>query len=240
MRAVQWGSLGNSLNVLFIVTVEDCRHRWRNIRTRYSKCFKQRVTANDVSTVRDYYLGPHLRFLDKFIKPRPRKTITYPKESTTDDTTEATEDYNDNSGNEESDQSFDKNPEVPIVDSFDKPSEIVSLVDPATLFISKQEEEEDARTFDDDVTKNPLQEYYTTETRNNFDIESIETEDSSYSDIYFLKSLLPDMAEMNPAQKRRFKRSVMNLVGEVLDGHETPMKSSQRMKYTRRKKIKKC
>ncbi|KAI5644620.1 alcohol dehydrogenase transcription factor myb/SANT-like domain-containing protein [Phthorimaea operculella] len=239
IRSVQeriWRKIASELNE----SVADCRDRWKNIRNRYCKCYKKRISTDDVSTVKEYYLGPHLRFLDKFIKPRPNRKLPYvPKEEgTTDGTNEAIEDDNDNFGyeNEESNQSFDKNPEIPIVDSFDKPSEI-PLVEPGKVFISKRSlssaEEENARTFDDRTQpQNPLEEFYSPETqRTNLNIESIETVDPSDSDFYFLKSLLPDMAEMNPAQKRRFKTRMMNLIAEILDGHDT----SVSMNYAHKK-----
>lgn len=36
-------------------------------------------------------------------------------------------------------------------------------------------------------------------------------------DLYFFKSLLPDMKLMNPEQKRRFKIGVINLSGNILN-----------------------
>ncbi|KAJ2938726.1 hypothetical protein O0L34_g3336 [Tuta absoluta] len=234
IRLVQeqiWEKIAKQVNE----SVQDCRDRWRNIRNRYCKCHNRRMLAArdaSVAKVKEYYLGPHLRFIDKFLRVKPRKSNNRPKveKEAVEDTNEAIEDDNfdddddnDSSENEESNQSFVKNSEK-------------TFEEPESFFISKRsrsstEDVEDTRTSDDAI-KNPLEQYFPQEIkRNNAKKDTVETVDSSDSDFCFLKSLLPDMAEMTAAQKRQFKIRVMSLAGDILDGHN----ASKPMAYRHRK-----
>ncbi|KAF5276415.1 hypothetical protein FQR65_LT16337 [Abscondita terminalis] len=59
----------------FNANVTECKDRWKNIRGSYSK-YKAKLktkSGQEAKQVKEYYLAPHLLFLDPFLKSRKSK-----------------------------------------------------------------------------------------------------------------------------------------------------------------------
>lgn len=59
----------------FVVVAADCKDRWKNIRGRYVRYKNQKnlPSGSRAKRIKDYYLTPHLHFLDSFLKSRKSK-----------------------------------------------------------------------------------------------------------------------------------------------------------------------
>ncbi|CAH2010346.1 unnamed protein product [Acanthoscelides obtectus] len=66
---------GNKYKKKISANVSECKDRWKNIRGSYSKyrAKLQTKSGQGAKRVKEYYLAPHLLFLDPFLKSRKSK-----------------------------------------------------------------------------------------------------------------------------------------------------------------------
>lgn len=82
----------NSVSFLIIfltfVSANDCKDRWKNIRNRYAKYRKTLLlpSGSGAKTVKEYYLAPHLQFLDYYLKSRRSKSNLADYDSSNEET----------------------------------------------------------------------------------------------------------------------------------------------------------
>ncbi|XP_046976417.1 uncharacterized protein LOC124542518 [Vanessa cardui] len=173
-------------------TAQECKERWKNIRCSYSKN-KKRLdlpSGSGAKTIKEYYLSPHLHFLDNYLKSRPTKSNLSKYDSTDGNDSEEVDEtlctgqlpcQNTNSDS----ISNQSTPTPPLLPPLNK-SRAISLKD---------------------VNKS-AHEYFSQRALQMKTIHRAEPEIDS--DLAFFQSMLPDMKTMTPAQKRRFKMGVLN------------------------------
>ncbi|CAH0599977.1 unnamed protein product [Chrysodeixis includens] len=87
-----WGAIAKNLKD----SVTDCKERWKNLRNRYCKYQKAQAEASSTGLktwlkITEYYLAPHLRFLDNYMQSRYLKSLQQNDDlSDSDDDTEDT------------------------------------------------------------------------------------------------------------------------------------------------------
>lgn len=190
---------------LFIVSVNDCKERWKNIRNRYCKYRKSLLNSSNsgAKTVREYYLAPHLHFLDKYLKSRRPKS-RQPADNVSDTDIDI----------EESNMSPFRSPSNEIIcvpglihsplSTPSSPKTKVTLTDVSLTDVNQ--------SFD----------YFPTKRLKVSNANEVIDEDLS-----FLHSLLSDMKAMNLSQKRKFKIGVMQLAESILEGSASARTSEQ-------------
>ncbi|KAK7868962.1 hypothetical protein R5R35_002594 [Gryllus longicercus] len=197
-------------------TVFDCKERWKNLRACYTRYLKflagSSESPGNSKFRRPYYLAEYLNFLKPFTKPRKPKAsdqnvmalVTFP------DIT------NEENSEDESEGLLKK--EYFCEDNESQQNEVTSPVEEQSLSFmscSKRIKRDPEHCASNDVTRSSFDVY---QLRQNFSECRAESEDA---DFLFLRSILPDMKEMNKAQKRKFKIGILNLAGEILNEIES-------------------
>nr|CAD7411071.1 unnamed protein product [Timema poppensis] len=199
-------------------SVEACKDRWKNLRGCYTRHLKSLITpsGSGARTKKPYYLAGHLQFLQPFTKSRKSQgNISTTQPVIYSLKTEQTQEEHD------VDNNFDKEPEdartedrqtkrdiSPKVAS--KPSEDNSF---RTQASKKQKKTPKCPTSIAEINRS-ASDYF--ESKNTSCAEM----NSDDPDLAFVKSVLPDMKEMNNYQKRRFKIGILNLAGQILSEYK--------------------
>lgn len=191
---------------LFFVVVQDCKERWKNLRSCYTRHLKSLsgTSGSAAKTKRPYYLAEYLHFLQPFTKSRKSKgNISFPPSeiSSPEETQEVERDVSDQ---------HEHDPQ----DSFPQPSNTVVNVPVedegfATPISQKIKKFKKATVSLSDLNKTAV-EYFQSR-------QADKEKKTENPDLNFLKSLLSDMNEMNSDQKRRFKIGILNLAGQILN-----------------------
>jgi hypothetical protein len=186
-------------SILF-VTVLECKERWKNLRASFTRFLKStNLSPGSVAKYKKpYYLAEYLHFLKPFTKSRNESGILQRSGQSCDSETESSRSASklQHDRQQEDDVSQNEDPSW----QEDKPEDFVT---PATKKIKRTTSIEDVNT-----SRRTFQCY---QSRNS----SVQNEDED-PDMSFLKSVLPDMREMNAEQKRRFKIGILSLAQEIL------------------------
>lgn len=190
----------------------ECKDRWKNIRGSYSKYKAKLLTKSGQGTkrVKEYYLAPHLLFLDPFLKSRRSKGNLDEEESDmsveedieTDEhetySAEVSSPKNSRHSSRATSRSSLLSPsmaEIPKRDDFRKRKKL------AVSATSVNDVNHKAYQYFD--RKQQLLEMQNTAKTNTI-IELLDP------DLAFLHSVLPDMKSMNNTQKRHFKMVILS------------------------------
>ncbi|RVE53775.1 hypothetical protein evm_001667 [Chilo suppressalis] len=181
--------------------VKECKRRWSNIRNRYAKYKKliSQPSGSAAKTVKQYYLGPHLKFLDTYLKSRSLKSKRRRANKSID--------AEDDSDADDRGSPLSVSPPPQIESIFNDPS-------PLSPGSSKK-----STPTHKDVSQSGFNYFITKQLSSQARQPELDT------DLAFLQSMLPDMKAMNSAQKRRFKMGVMQLATQILDESETTYSS---------------
>lgn len=206
----------------FFVVAADCKDRWKNIRGRYVKCKNQKnlPSGSRAKRNKDYYLTPHLHFLDSFLKSRKSKgnivNETPPNERDTEHSIDEEEDVDSEKAEEEDSQGGDNE------------SEINRSPTPSPLPEPKSMKPPPPRTSDDGYRKRKgattladvnEQAFKYFEKKQNIlqQANMPQKSEPPDPDMAFLQSLLPDMKSMDESKKRKFKMGILKLADQLLD-----------------------
>ncbi|GAB0098945.1 hypothetical protein DMENIID0001_147570 [Sergentomyia squamirostris] len=237
-----WQTIGNELNMSGTVV----RDRWRVIRGSYVRYLRQQNSRTDGEyPKKPYYLANYMKFVTPFLKPREsysvipteRKRFTRsrvvkaaPREKKTCVVTLQ---------RNNSEESLTEEQEEDVISS--RP-----VAEDNTISIIEQYYEEDPPHPDEDTPKNQSEvkhvELYniaessssshrytviqaeskqdeTVKSPANTDIhwQKMDVDDNS-ADLHFFKSLLPEMANLTPSHKNKFKIEVLNALNHLLYG----------------------
>ncbi|XP_063219181.1 uncharacterized protein LOC134529231 isoform X1 [Bacillus rossius redtenbacheri] len=194
----------------------DCKDRWKNIRGRYVKCKNQKnlPSGNGVKQIKDYYLTPHLHFLDTFRKSCESKGNIMVSETShsiedTDNSVHQEEDF-DNENSE--DGSLQHGSSASETVEHRPPSSIPNQPLRANHHMTPGEsyrKRKAARTLSD--LKKRACKYFETKEKLMMERQTSQLIEPIDPEMAFLHSLLPDMKAMGEAQKRKFKIRVIQL-----------------------------
>lgn len=225
----------------YLLIATNCKERWRNLRGCYTRHLKQQLTPG-MRIRKPYYLAESMSFIHPFTKTRTHistagNEIELKAEnidtinSTLLSDTEAIENDIENSNNstttvhkidESSYQIISKNDNHVIVASTTTPMVTVAAQTTPTVTIATQQKENilKRKLFDSSdafgaststATFSKLQAieppFYEIKPISGQDIEA---------DMFFLKSLLPDITLMNQTQKRRLRIQILSLIDNIL------------------------
>lgn len=212
----------------------ECKDRWKNLRGSYSK-YKAKLktkSGQGAKRVKEYYLAPHLLFLDPFLKSRKSRGNMDEESDTLSDGVEAgTSEHEANSDSAEV-LSLDNNSILSMASSHSplpSPStsnytQPLSIKIPATpipkrdVFRKRKKlpvsatsiNEVNNQAYQYFEKKQHMLESQNTTKKTNTTIEPLDP------DLAFLHSVLPDMKSMNSTQKRHFKLGILNLSEQIL------------------------
>lgn len=208
-----------SLKYFCAVSVPHCKERWRNLRaclTRHLKNSKQQ-TANGNTNYKPYYLADHMKFVLPYTKCRSQRDTVLVTEDSTNSNMQKIEidDYDDEKISE---------PETPCTASVQgNPGGNVSKKESIGRFIfvpplnstpnvgvkrstALIEQESEIGTGNPSTDK---------KMKVSPDVFVIKEMDDA--DLNFFKSLLPDIRQMTPSQKRKFKMGIFELINKIMD-----------------------
>lgn len=170
---------------------------------------KKVPSGSGVKPVKQYYLAPHLKFLDRFLKSRPAKgNIIEKPTSNRNEKLGADEDNLSVSEDEEPEPLPENKSETPF--SPQSTNDLTEVTTPAAE-VTDGSRKRKAPTLKE-VNESALS--YFQEKKKLLTNKSSEAMDP---DMAFFQSLLPDVKAMNAKQKRKFKIGVLNLVGQIMD-----------------------
>lgn len=202
------------------MTVSECKEKWRNLRTTFSRKLKGSLTGT--GPMKQYYLHDHMKFIIPFIKVLKQtsdnnvevsnliKTSTIPNEETE---TENHEEDTNHTLMEEKDIKTLRN------------SEDIEIVYMNNL--KKQELEDEDDDEEEDTNYNTIEERINRKRRKNrvdtsyvnYLRESLlDKETSLNSDHhrkYFLLSLLEEISQFDMLEMRTFKRKSLQLIEDI-------------------------
>lgn len=197
-----------------VVAVCDCKERWKNLRAWYSRYLKTAKLPSGSGTRRKkpYYLAEFLSFLEPFTKSRKQSgnlggdSTTFSSQpasllQTEDDEQNANIDSPSSIQLEESAFS-----DISVSDATTTKSTLLS--EQSITAIPPMKVVKLSKVSIDDVNKAAL-EFFNARTSK----KPVEAENP---DLNFFKSLMPDMAEMNSDQKRRFRIGILTLMQDIL------------------------
>ncbi|XP_066142421.1 uncharacterized protein [Euwallacea fornicatus] len=186
--------------------VLNCRERWRNIRGSFIRSLKNPTTSTGIR--KKYYLSEYMDFITPYVKIKPQ----YPSEYLEDTSSDHAE-------TEDPDSQIDQKP--PVFADFNLTEEASTsnglaadefFVDPEKMFDKKRKLEDV-----EDCSRRSVEEAVADWIRSVREKERRESEDANLA---FFRCLLPDVMKMNDRQNRQFRRRVMKVVDEILEGED--------------------
>ncbi|GBP47115.1 hypothetical protein EVAR_96071_1 [Eumeta japonica] len=201
------------------MTIEEARSRWRGIRSSYAR-YKKTLYAQQAQgrvKINKYYLYDALKFLEPF----SRSTLDVNcKESIEDqdDTNYAMSDYDPDDNNEEDMEYEAKN--VSLIHE----SETSFMECPSSSRIYNDDKIRSNNTFLEteincDGSKRSRKRRNETDNLDNF-VEVEQYIHAESQELEFFKSIIPDIRNFTPKQKRKFKVRVLQLIDEIEEGSE--------------------
>lgn len=201
-----------------MILVQTCKERWKNIRTVFLRHLRQKVpSGSSGGHKKKYYLEDNMQFIIPFVKSGKKQqgNISISSELEKDTNMEDIED-----------------------ESNDEIIESVQVPESSELLSSHQDIAEDHDKIAHSAKKlkvnskisdvdNCFMEYFETKKKKN-------STTPECADQKFLLSLLPDIQQMSPIQKRQFKRKVLDVIGCILEdqGSLNPPSHSSSSSYS--------
>lgn len=198
-----WSTIAKKINT----TIPDCRDKWRKIRISFMRSLKQQ--QSDKPPMRPYYLSEELHFLRPFLKINPLKTSPQKNEQK-DEHKDEQMDYDICTGvqkQELSDSEASDPFEIECVEderdnsrivlkeansvTKEKPNEVVYIKQSPRN--SYNDQKSHGRRYSDEIESNPRK--------------------------MFLLSLLPDVECFTEAEMRIFRRKVITVCDDIMNGH---------------------
>ncbi|KAG1692587.1 hypothetical protein GQR58_007233 [Nymphon striatum] len=193
---------------MFSATAIECKLRWKYLRgglTRYIKKQKEKC-GYSAKVTKPFYLLEEMQFVLPYLKSRTRSsTSSRPHRNEDPDNIELYFDkFEVDSVHETSREDFE-------ISDRTEASPTLRELDPSPIKRIKT-----AQTSADDLFERSVPNYICEDP-----VEILEN-----PDLHFFKSILPDMASLNPSQKRRFKVKVLQLLDEIANEETVPRSSS--------------
>ncbi|XP_005111547.1 uncharacterized protein LOC101848009 [Aplysia californica] len=186
-------------------SVLECKLRWKHLRgglTRYIKNVKRR-SSQRAKPIKQFYLWDVMQFVLPFVKSRsdPESSLPFCLKQEEEDPDEIEGDL---LSDDEVDDTYGNNIETPVEE--EAALETFCELEPVPTACFKRGSRKRLKTLTAgdsfEMVANP-----------DF-ARSTPVEKAENFDLDFFKSILPDMAELNASQKRRFKVRVLQLLEE--------------------------
>ncbi|XP_037034020.1 uncharacterized protein LOC119072823 [Bradysia coprophila] len=215
-----WEQIASELNE----NVPHCKERWRNLRaclTRHLKNSKQQIATGNTN-YKPYYLAEHMKFVLPYTKSRQRDNVIVTEENTNAPIQVQKieiDEYDDEKSSE---------PEPPALTI---QTMMASSPNPTTRFVfvppisstpnapvkrSAAAVEQESRPEGDNPDNVAASVEKKLKTKPDATATAV-TEIDDSADLNFFKSLLPDIRQMTPAQKRKFKMGIFELINNIVD-----------------------
>nr|XP_023020829.1 transcription factor Adf-1-like [Leptinotarsa decemlineata] len=194
---VAWKEIAKKLKE----TEQNCRDRWKNIRTAYGRSLKPPKSGSGGKSKKPYYLATHLDFLRPYMKGASTSGNVPPEEDTQGD--EGTLDTTET----QVEEGLSDTPQAPSVDevSVDNETDIHQEPRPRKKrkIITLSSDADKAFIGWLDIKKNKAQ--------------TPSEQEKEDSDWLFFRSLLPDFKKLGDRRKRGLKIKFATLLNEELD-----------------------
>ncbi|XP_059622814.1 uncharacterized protein LOC132266008 [Phlebotomus argentipes] len=226
-----WNAIGSELRMAGTIV----RDRWRVIRGSYVRYMRQQHGLSDgEAPKKPYYLANYMKFVNPFLKSREsypafeRKRLTRsrrlksPREKTTcvirlkrNSPEECTADQESQPVAEDNSisiiEQYYEDEQNNVEESTAKESDLkhVELYNIAESSSSSHRYTVIQTDKGEDVAKSP--------TNTDIQWQKVDVEEDT-ADLHFLKSLLPEMANLTPALKNKFKIQILNSLNNLLYG----------------------
>lgn len=195
-----------NLHYIFCVAVNTCKQKWKNVRSAFVRNLKSAPSGSSATSKKPYYLNDSMQFLLPFVKTNAPDSDT--QGNLPSPVARGTE--NIESENESESENLEVQNEIAVEDTEPDVTEPTEPVVRRRGTIQKTAKNKAKKRKSDvfDLDKTFVEFCDSRKNRS-------ENEDPNKM---FLMSLLPEVNQMNPQKTRRFKRQVMNLIDEILDG----------------------
>lgn len=189
-------------------TVHECKSRWKNLRAGLTRYLSRPLTLSGTRYVKKYYLFDDLQFILPFIRARNRLALNDGGDLDHSDP-HAGEDDEDTS----QDVDIDVKPHI-LLDDVESNSDDYSLhfLEQSTRKKKRKTIENEDEAQKTQIAKKPKLKEDFLEIMKNF---LLDTAKPMTPDLDFFRSILPDIAEFTPAQKRLFKQRVLQVIDEI-------------------------
>lgn len=211
-------------NVCFAVT--ECKEKWKNLRTTFSRSRKP-LPSGSSAKKKKYYLQDVMAFVSPFIKSRKQDgNLPSPTTETEDDIVDCTKNA-DVAADTTLDRQYDEIESVAVTeipsDSNKERQHTAAAVQVADGNLPRRQQHPEKAQ----KKKQPHPPVSTSTVSDEADkcfIDFIKsqtiTTTGTNADFEFLHSLLPDLSKMECRRKRKFKRSVLELIDNILAEQE--------------------
>ncbi|KAL3269368.1 hypothetical protein HHI36_008439 [Cryptolaemus montrouzieri] len=180
-------------------TVDDCKSRWKNLRGGLTRYLNRPLTLSGTRHVKKYYLYDYMKFLLPFTRTRSRNNVGNKSSDNLNEFISQNESHGDVSTDLEMDLEENYNGNFQENQFY-------------TNDTNHAEVDEDAV-----ISKIPMQnEDPFGEAVKMYFARKLAKDQNP--DLEFFKSILPDIADFSPSQKRRFKQKVLKAIDEVSQG----------------------
>nr|XP_023015791.1 uncharacterized protein LOC111505243 [Leptinotarsa decemlineata] len=214
-----------NMNMTFFVTVQECKEKWRNIRSSFLRSMK--APASGSKSKKPYYLKDYLQFILPYVKPVNNVENTGnvpepPPEISNEDNSSANvasdsvlnNNHNENSQTASYNSEDETNQSEPVMTQQQKPVHQLPVTPASTAFQTcryrKRQVTEGEKTFVD---------YLKAKTRKVQDGANSDSKPKTSHMHHFLLSLLPDLESMTEEQQRNIKLRIMILIDAVKSNH---------------------
>lgn len=200
-----------------------CKERWRNLRGCFTRHLKQKETSNSVRYRKPYYLADYMHFIYPFTKTR-KSNSTFVKCEKTENIEDST--TNANTITIENELIQDETPvhEEEIQQEMQITTRDDSLIIPHTI---EQQLNSTPVLLTEDLNRKRKYEPESISIQSTplkiqgeptfYELKSCnERSQEPDADLYFLKSLLPDIHSMNQYQKRKLRIHFLNVIDNIL------------------------
>lgn len=215
----------------FVLSVANCKERWRNLRACLTRHLKQQKHANHGGPYhKPYYLAKHMKFLLPHTRSRSGKDDIDGDDDSSDATeiqvfSAPTKPAETSTTHSENVQPAKQEKSVSFSDANTTTYTISTATDDAQYVTFMQNASDDHLQIDNVSIEAKNIETPFASSSNSKSIETFEPDpkrlrsyqqESDDADLNFFRSLLPDVRSMTPSQKRRFKIGILSLVDNVL------------------------
>lgn len=215
------------LTLEHFISVPLCKERWRNLRaclTRHLKNTRQQIATGNTN-YKPYYLAEHMKFVLPYTKSRQRDNVAVPEEiGNAQIPVQKVEidDYDD----EKSLEPETPPPQPLTIQTVMASSPKKEIIPTRFVFVPpisstpnvavKRSAPLDHELVSDGESGDNGAATVEKRSKTVPDAATAKENDDS-ADLNFFKSLLPDIRQMTPAQKRKFKMGIFELINNIVD-----------------------
>ncbi|XP_018325511.1 uncharacterized protein LOC108737268 [Agrilus planipennis] len=211
-----WNEVAAELNE----STTACKEKWKNIRSAFTRYLRQKPKKSGLAAKlqRSYYLTDYLQFLLPYTKSRS----SIPAQPEKHDETNNSFDEIDETEGIDFENFQEETPSEDGILSNDQESNIDETCIKQTIKASKQTDPLEGECAMEifQSTNSRMKELEDSDVQ--FVSKNSRMKELEDSDLQFLKSILPDMRQMNSRQKFQFKIGTMQLIGHILYNTSAP------------------